>query len=115
MNLRMRPLGGFTLVEIMIVIAIIGLLAGVGVPNYLRMQENAKREVCNCNREAIDNAKTLWAAEHKKSETDVPGDEDLKNYLKKNQIPACPSGGGYTIGAVNAPVSCSKHGDGSAK
>lgn len=115
MNLRMRSRCGFTLVEIMIVIAIIGLLVGVGVPNYLNMQTKAKREVCNCNREAIDNAKTLWAAEHKKSETDVPGGEDLKSYLKKNQIPACPSGGSYTIGAVNASVSCSKHGDGTEK
>lgn len=107
MNIRTSPRAGFTLVEIMIVIAIIGLLAGVAVPNFLKATRTAKRRACLMNLEQIDNAKQLWATEYKKSEDDTPTEEDVKAYLKGTRMPQCPEGGTYTINPVKTPATCS--------
>ena len=109
MNIRLSRRTGFTLVEIMIVIAIIGLLAAVAVPNFMRAQKKAKEQFCALNREAIDNSKQLWCTENKKSEKDTPSEDDIKVYLKDNKFPQCPSGGQYSVNAVDAKCTCSVH------
>src|SRR5688500_6460665 len=51
----------FTLVEIMIVVAIIGLLAAIAIPNFVRARENAQRTACTANLKGIDGIKGTWA------------------------------------------------------
>ena len=109
MKTRISTRSGFTLVEIMIVIAIIGLLAGVAVPNFMKATNTAKRRACLMNIDQIDNAKQLWATEYKKSDEDTPSEEDVKAYLKGTKMPTCPGGGTYTINPVKTPAACSKH------
>ncbi len=111
MRIKTTGSAGFTLVEIMIVIAIIGLLAAVAVPNFMKATGTAKKQVCSMNREQIDSAKIMWATENKKSDNDTPSEDDVKVYLKNSQFPGCPAGGTYTVGAVKDKCTCSVHAD----
>jgi prepilin-type N-terminal cleavage/methylation domain-containing protein len=111
--LTKRNRKGFTLVEMMIVVLIIGILIAIALPNFLRARENARTRACVANMKQIQAAIEQWGMETKASgDTDVPSDlNDYANWLKT--IPTCPSGGTYTIsGTLNTyTISCNVHGD----
>ncbi len=90
-----------------IMVAIIGLLAAIAIPNFVRERETAMSNVCNNHLRLIDAMKQQWAVENKKEDYEVPTENDLKFYLKDDLFPACPKGGKYTIGAVNTDPICS--------
>ena len=99
---------GFTLVEIMIVVAIIGLLAAIAVPNFAQARTNARRGTCINNMRLIDASKEQYALENNKDSTTTPASADVTPYLKKDAMPTCPSSGSYTIAAIGTDPSCSK-------
>ncbi len=105
---KTRRTGGFTLVEIMIVVAIIGLLAAIAIPNFIKARQSSQRAACVSNLRTIDGAKATWALEQKKTGSDVPTPNDLFGqtlYIK--ETPSCPAGGAYTINAVDVKPACS--------
>ena len=108
MQLKTSRRSAFTLVEIMIVVAIIGLLAAIAIPNFIKAREASQKNACIANLRQIDGAKNTWALEQKKVNTDTPGDADLFGatlYIREK--PACPANGTYTLGAVSDRPSCS--------
>ena len=99
---------GFTLVEIMIVVAIIGLLAAIAAANFVQARNQARRNTCINNLRLIDAAKEQYALENNKDSTTTPLDADLTAYLKGGVMPTCSSSGAYTNQAIGTKPTCSK-------
>ena len=99
---------GFTLVEIMIVVAIIALLAAIAIPNFVKARTASQKSACIANLKQIDGAKATWALEAKKVNTDTPVATDLYGSTAYIRVePGCPAGGTYTIGTVAVRPECS--------
>ena len=111
MKKRTSRQGGFTLVEIMIVVAIIGLLASIAIPNFVKARSQAQKNACISNLRLIDGAIQQWALDTSQGDTATVTAADVLPYLKRAVV--CPSGGktfadSYSVTTVQDPPTCLK-------
>ena len=98
----------FTLIEIMIVVAIIGMLAAIAIPSLVRAKDNAQRTACLANLKSIDGVKSAWALDTRRKNTDTPTDADLFGPLAYiRDKPQCPANGTYSLSQVDTKPTCS--------
>jgi type IV pilus assembly protein PilA len=104
-------LAGFTMVEIMVVVAILALLLAIAIPYYVKQRASGQASACISNLTKIEAAANEFALETgKKTGDPINYPTDLKPYIKLNrvgEIPVCPAGGTYQMPAVGAYPSCS--------
>lgn len=103
----------FTLVEIIIVVAVIAILLAIALPNYIKTRTVSKKTICINNMKQIDGAIDQWAMENDIAEGTTPGD-DIYSYIKGAKEPVCPSGGTYALYPVGSKpqIRCSLEDEG---
>ena len=111
MKIHIYRRSGFTLVEILIVVAIIGLLAAVAIPNFIRARETAQADTCIGNLRQLDGAVQQWSLENNQTPTSAVDLDDIKPYMGRitptGQLPTCPADGDYDVTDVSTKPTCS--------
>lgn len=108
MRINTRKSEGFTLVEILVVVAVIGVLLSIAFPNYMKTRTVAQTNICIENLAQIESAKQIWGVETGKKNGDPVGEADLVGatlYIKKT--PECPAGGDYDFMPIGETAECS--------
>ncbi|MDR3708373.1 MAG: prepilin-type N-terminal cleavage/methylation domain-containing protein [Capsulimonadaceae bacterium] len=109
-----RKAAGFTLVEIMIVVLIIGILLAIAIPNFVTARNSARAKGCVGNLKQIDSAKQQYIMDTKQNSTfafsaasaysGTTANELVPNYIRS--FPTCPAGGTYAVNSGTSNPTC---------
>ena len=104
---------GFTLIEIMIVVAVIGLIAAIAMSNFMQARQRSQATLCSQMLERIDGAKVQAAFEFNLGDADTPTDAQLIGFLNEpvgtpvdGSDAFCPGQGVYTVNDMSRAPNC---------
>lgn len=95
---------GWTLVEIMIAVTLIGMLAGISVPSMFKARDTSAINTIRHNLRMIDDVKEQWALEYRIPPGTTPLDSDILSYFKGNVMPKTVIGETYDLNAIGDPA-----------
>ena len=101
---------GFTLLEIMMAVTIIGFLAGLTIPAFMKSRRTTQAARCVTNMGQIEAAKEQWSMENFADIGSPCDSTDITVYFKKG-FPVCPGSGVYTVNPIGSNVVCSIAGE----
>src|SRR4051812_32951286 len=106
---RESKVSGFTLLEIMIVSGLLGLLAAIAIPNFLKARASSQANACINNLRQLDSAMQQYATERGLDTASAYTLSVLRPYLRLDStgnIPGCPASGSYSVGLTitNSPT-----------
>ena len=102
---RPKTRRGFTLVEIMIVVLIVGVLSSIAVPSWISARTKSRKQACTGNLKKLETAKEQWTLENHVPEGSACDMTDLHPaYLKS--VPRCPTAGTYEVHPVGERPTC---------
>ena len=115
--MKIKHDNGFTLVEILVVVLILGFILSIAVPDYINSTKKSRRTLCIANLQKIDSAVDAWALEKSVSAgtaISTKDEGDIYNDYVRGSRPKCPAGGVYTLHTVGVKpqVTCSKQSEG---
>ena len=100
----MRGKNGFTLVELIVVVLILGALASIAIPRFIAGSQNANENACASNIEILNTQLEIWSAMHNYT---YPATLSVltsdKTYFPRG-APSCPLGGTYSLNGDNVVV-----------
>ncbi|MDA0321422.1 MAG: type II secretion system protein [Verrucomicrobia bacterium] len=102
----MKKKQGFTLVEIMIVVAIIGLLAAIAIPSFMKSRTTSQQNACINNLRQIESGKEQWAMAQNKTDGVTIDTAEVAAYLKGSILPTCLASGALTYNVVGTTATC---------
>ena len=102
---------GFTILELMIVVAVIGMLAAIAIPSIVRARTRSQTNACINNLRQIDDATQQWALDNRQAASADVTFASIKDYIKRKAV--CPSAGdagtfaeSYTLSTVSSKPTC---------
>ena len=102
MRIKLSQRTAFTLVEIMIVVAIIGLLAGISTPSMLKARDTSQLNAIISNLRILESSKEQWALEQKQGDGAQPTEADLAQFLRSYKMPATIVNEIYNINPIGS-------------
>jgi len=117
MRKRANGRRGFTLIELMIVIAIIGVLAAIAVPNFRKARERANQRACYANQKTVAGALEMYNLDNNTSVTVLGGDGVWTNLKAQGYLQTIPDDPGFGSGththyvlSAEGDIYCTSHG-----